>query len=130
MNQSLDSYQIFMDTYLCPPPTLKEGWGRFILFLVQVLPFPMVCVCACVRGWHGSQRETGDCILPNNCDIEKNWLDLGALALFFKITAVEKLKIHSVCVWGGGGGAEGGEVQGGGGGGASVFSENTVLVLP
>ena len=41
-----------------------------------------------------------------NWDITKNWLDFGDLDLIFKVTAVEKLKIHF--------------------GGTSVFSENTV----
>ena len=30
-----------------------------------------------------------------NWDIAKNWLDFGGLDLIFKVTAVEKLKIHS-----------------------------------
>ena len=40
-------------------------------------------------------------------DITKNCLDFGDLDLIFKVTAVEKLNIHS--------------------GGTSVFSENTVI---
>ena len=41
-----------------------------------------------------------------NWDITKNWIDFGELDLIFKVTAVEKLKIHG---WG-----------------TSVFSENTI----
>ena len=53
-----------------------------------------------------------------------NWLDFGDLDLIFKITAVEKLKIHCVC--GGGGGGGGGWVVLVGGTSVSVFPENTV----
>ena len=52
-----------------------------------------------------------------NWDIRKNWLVFSNLDLIFKVTAVEKLKIHS------GGGGVCGE---GGDGRASVFSKNTV----
>ena len=41
-----------------------------------------------------------------NWDITKNWLDFGDIDLIFKVTAVEKLRIHG---WG-----------------TSVFSENTI----
>ena len=69
--------------------------------------------------------------MNTNLDITNNWLDFGDLDLNFKVTAIEKLKIHGSDDGGGGGGRQDGGVGGGRGGGVwkrwtSFFSENTV----